>query len=64
MRGTHNNESNKYDYLRYLLVARFGLYSGPSFLSILSDWFSNWSPSSYCPCSDKHNPNSLSVVQT
>ena len=64
MRGTHNNESNKYDYLRYLLVATCGLYPNPSVLLILSDWFSNWSPSSYCPCSDKHNPNSLSVVQT
>ena len=42
MTGTHNNESNKYDYLRYLLAERFGTYSGPSFLSILRDLFSNY----------------------
>ena len=42
-------KSNQYDYLRYLLAGTFDLYPGPSFLSILRDSFSNWSPSSYCP---------------
>ena len=56
MRGTHNNESNKYDYLRYLLAARFDLFPGTRFLLIFRDSVSNLNPSSHCPCSDKQNP--------